>query len=235
MKFKTKPMKTSRTTILGMLLAITLGTQSAMAFYNPQTGRWLSRDPIGENGGQNVYGFVNNSGVNRWDYLGYWIPPEGGRPCQCCCANFIQMERRTPVAALIEERYQDDFTVRMGTMLQYAPADEQNCKWWQDEYVTAMPDSTLGTASLPGFGIMPGGSAEMNRGEVAPGDSESVDDQPGLPVTTPGQRTLRIVFTLKSAKGCPCRVPSVQRTIIQKLRIVPPGMPDRGYERFDVQ
>ena len=33
-------------------------------------GRWLSRDPIGERGGFNLYAFIRNSGVNLWDYLG---------------------------------------------------------------------------------------------------------------------------------------------------------------------
>ena len=37
---------------------------------NPQTGRWHSRDPIEEEGGINLYGFVGNNGVDRWDYLG---------------------------------------------------------------------------------------------------------------------------------------------------------------------
>ena len=39
-------------------------------YYDPQTGRWPSRDPIGEDGGVNLYGFVGNDGVNRWDILG---------------------------------------------------------------------------------------------------------------------------------------------------------------------
>jgi RHS repeat-associated protein len=39
-------------------------------FYDPETGRWPSRDPIEEEGGINLYGFVNNDGVNNWDYLG---------------------------------------------------------------------------------------------------------------------------------------------------------------------
>ncbi len=39
-------------------------------FYDPATGRWPSRDPIGEEGGINLYGFINNDGVNRWDLLG---------------------------------------------------------------------------------------------------------------------------------------------------------------------
>jgi RHS repeat-associated protein len=39
-------------------------------YYDPVTGRWPSRDPIGERGGMNLYGFVGNDGVNKWDKLG---------------------------------------------------------------------------------------------------------------------------------------------------------------------
>jgi len=39
-------------------------------YYDPKTGRWPSRDPIEEEGGVNLYGFVGNDGVNRWDILG---------------------------------------------------------------------------------------------------------------------------------------------------------------------
>ena len=39
-------------------------------YYDPKTGRWLSRDPIEEEGGINLYGFVGNDGVNKWDLLG---------------------------------------------------------------------------------------------------------------------------------------------------------------------
>ena len=43
--------------------------------YDPVTGGWLSRDPIGEEGGLNLYGFVGNDGINTADYLGLlkWI------------------------------------------------------------------------------------------------------------------------------------------------------------------
>ncbi len=40
-------------------------------WYDPLTGRWPSRDPIGERGGVNLYGFVGNDGVTRQDNLGY--------------------------------------------------------------------------------------------------------------------------------------------------------------------
>ena len=32
---------------------------------------WPARDPIEEEGGLNLYGFVGNNGVNQWDYLGF--------------------------------------------------------------------------------------------------------------------------------------------------------------------
>ena len=39
-------------------------------YYDPVDGRWLSRDPIGEHGGLNIYGFVDSNPVTFWDYLG---------------------------------------------------------------------------------------------------------------------------------------------------------------------
>jgi integrase/recombinase XerD len=39
-------------------------------YYHPQTGRWINRDPIEEKGGLNLYGFLGNDGVDKWDLLG---------------------------------------------------------------------------------------------------------------------------------------------------------------------
>ena len=39
-------------------------------YYDPNTGRWPSRDPIGENGGINLYGFLGNDPANWLDILG---------------------------------------------------------------------------------------------------------------------------------------------------------------------
>ena len=39
-------------------------------YYNPATGRWLSRDPIEEEGGINLYGFVGNQPTMGIDLLG---------------------------------------------------------------------------------------------------------------------------------------------------------------------
>lgn len=39
-------------------------------FFNPSTGKWLSRDPVEEQGGINLYNFVNNHSINGFDSLG---------------------------------------------------------------------------------------------------------------------------------------------------------------------
>lgn len=41
-----------------------------LRYYSPSLGRFVTRDPIEEQGGLNLYGFVRNNAVNRWDYLG---------------------------------------------------------------------------------------------------------------------------------------------------------------------
>jgi len=39
-------------------------------YYNPKLGRWLTKDPIKEQGGVNLYGMVGNGIINLWDKLG---------------------------------------------------------------------------------------------------------------------------------------------------------------------
>ncbi len=39
-------------------------------YYSPMLGRWLSRDPLGEEAGINLYCMVNNDSINKWDNLG---------------------------------------------------------------------------------------------------------------------------------------------------------------------
>jgi RHS repeat-associated protein len=41
-----------------------------LRFYFPETGRWPSRDPVGEDGGINLYGFVGNRPVDVVDTYG---------------------------------------------------------------------------------------------------------------------------------------------------------------------
>jgi hypothetical protein len=53
---------------------------SGRRYYSPKQGRFWGRDAISETGGRNLYGFVINSPVNLWDYLGYF---PGEIPSHC--------------------------------------------------------------------------------------------------------------------------------------------------------
>jgi RHS repeat-associated protein len=70
-------------------------------YYSPELGRWLSRDPIGESGGENLYGMLDNDTINYWDWLGFGFfgdpeTPSGvyatPAPCpKCQTTEFIQI------------------------------------------------------------------------------------------------------------------------------------------------
>ncbi len=67
-------MKTLRKTLFAIAVIIFTAQAHAVMYlarpYDPNMGRWMSRDPIGEEGGVNLYGFVENDGVNKADFLG---------------------------------------------------------------------------------------------------------------------------------------------------------------------
>jgi len=57
-----------------LVCSVLLATHSAQAFYNPSTGRWLSRDPKHEDGGKNLYAFIDNNVPNKRDAVGLCDP-----------------------------------------------------------------------------------------------------------------------------------------------------------------
>jgi len=65
-----------------LLLGVCLG-QQAHAFYNPSTGRWLSRDPIEERGGMNLFQFNYNDPLGYIDTDGQQSFPTGSFPIPC--------------------------------------------------------------------------------------------------------------------------------------------------------
>jgi RHS repeat-associated protein len=69
-------------------------------FYNPLTGRWINRDPIEEKGGLNLYGFVENDGVNEFDVLGLIYAREKG---DCTCNDNSKCGEVNEVALGLDE------------------------------------------------------------------------------------------------------------------------------------
>jgi len=69
-------MNTSIRWFLLLVLSL-LYVSSAPAVYDPRMGRWLSRDPIGEDGGFNLYAYCGNDPVNKHDPLGLAVSVTG--------------------------------------------------------------------------------------------------------------------------------------------------------------
>jgi hypothetical protein len=77
-------MKTTKRKIINLAtFSLMLWTaQAAVAFYNPEIGRWANRDPMGETAGLNLYSFCEEDPVDFADNLGLQIviPVPGPRP-----------------------------------------------------------------------------------------------------------------------------------------------------------
>lgn len=74
-------MKINQRWVVGVAFLVMLSLKPVAAYYNPQTGRWFVRDPIGEYGGLNYYAFALNSPINAYD-------PEG--LSGCCGADHTE-------------------------------------------------------------------------------------------------------------------------------------------------
>jgi len=70
-------MKASPKVLLALLAFLVVTEVHAMRWYSPSTGRWFSRDPIGERGGKNLYAFVGNDPVNLADAHGLVVWTNG--------------------------------------------------------------------------------------------------------------------------------------------------------------
>ena len=85
-------------------------------YYNPSTGRWLSRDPIGESGGRNLYVITENDPANQIDKLGRmkWRDVVAIKDLleatfskdTCCCSSATNSTRSEP-AGFCRWRYGD--------------------------------------------------------------------------------------------------------------------------------
>ncbi len=94
--------------------------------YSLSTGRWLSRDPIGEKGGVNLYGFVANDPLNQVDFLGlttvqsdHWFP--GSIPEDCIYVR--TMNDGSSRIVTLRHLTEDDITKEEASLRQRLPAD----------------------------------------------------------------------------------------------------------------
>lgn len=75
----------------------------ALAFYHPEQGRWINRDPIEEQGGANLNAFVLNDPLNKVDPLGLdWTVNRSGSSqadADCKCDKVEELAKKIGLAA----------------------------------------------------------------------------------------------------------------------------------------
>src|ERR1043166_3235329 len=220
-------------------------------------GRWLSRDPIAENGGLNVYSFAANSPISNYENLGLTCnaPPSGipgmiaaCRPC-CCCADDLTIANITPYSGSITigstlvpkaEGHSFDAVAKLSFQSTALGGLAGGCR------MTWVETSNIPTTGIPGMipGVpidmflvnIPGGTVsqkaqwdQQTSNPPCPGcKTISIHDIPAIGVPYFGPpRSLSIAITLYSTDNCPCSSPSKSVTFNQTLVFNSTGFVDR--------
>lgn len=130
-------------------------------FYSPELGRWPSRDPIEERGGLNLYGFIGNDPVNRWDKLGlsFWN----------CCDDCTETIIDSTEVRVFPASHRDDYlsTIEHGKSLLDALGAGANGSDVSDlaMSMTSLSGVLLSAARIAiSRGMNAGGDAALNNG-----------------------------------------------------------------------
>ena len=84
-------------------------------YYDPLTGRWPSRDPIEEEGGVNLYGFVENDALNNIDGLGNYIFSNEDEPFR----TKVRLALQKVAGGELEWKTQKDAGIKMPSVHDY--------------------------------------------------------------------------------------------------------------------
>jgi hypothetical protein len=220
-------MRTFTRNFLTIPLAICLLTPfMAQCYYNDSTGRWLSRDPIGEEGGHNLHAFTGNDPIQRVDRLGlFWRSQK--KPCYCCCAEDILFQniRRFPDDVQLPPGQQGTwlFGHVFNTMFKINNVRSSvtgDCKleWWERSDSTSNnPEFSYKWTDMYGGGTGPIGKSFLgwNSTERVPGPQVILDeDKPMISKIVPQRRVLDFYISIQSTPGCPC----ARRKVIIRAR-----------------
>lgn len=87
-----------------VIIGIVLASINVRAFYSPEQGRWLSRDPMEEQHGEaNLYVFCGNSPISFIDFLGLLTSSEALAHYKSGADNPKNPKERTPLTMAFDE------------------------------------------------------------------------------------------------------------------------------------
>ena len=140
-------MKTSKQCrwIAAAMLSWFAAAPLAQAFYNPNTGRWLNRDPIGERGGVSIYQCAKGNLVNAFDPFGKETFTCGGEVSLLKQFRYEKKEGDCDVVILIipyayrcfrEGKFGSDQKDDFYTEIQIRTRKTRQCPCWTSEDLT---------------------------------------------------------------------------------------------------
>jgi len=186
-------MKTNRVILLGLTVLALLCGREAQAFYNPTTGRWLNRDPIGESGGPNLHSFAGNTPPNAVDPLGLRVPRTPEEAEQSVTLYFTLLQQ-----ALAEER--QTMSMSLSRQAGYCAASRRADQLWQAATLTGAELQLVLEAWQPG-------NCDCKCRGLLLGRPESVSAETSLPqsilsdITGPTATPIEAQYQLNLATG----------------------------------
>lgn len=119
-------------------------------YYNASTGRWVSRDPVEEKGGFNLYAFVADNPVCTSDRLGLFRDDWMTCPCRCVsvAVTYHPGGNSPPGSLAMYQHLTDDVFGSKIDVAWTVTGNRHDCKFYQDE---------TGTSSVltgPGFNLV---------------------------------------------------------------------------------
>ena len=179
-------------------------------YYNPQLARWLSRDPIGEKGGLNLYVMVENDGVNKWDRDGL----KGKKDCCCCCVDKLDIKNIVKLNNLPMYGHSFDIVIEMS----YKKVEFKNrgtCKLTWREKINIWPNFLINAGAVNGqwanitsiYYQTPVFDPWRNRARPCPGKNTiTLTDIPqyNTNINNPRKRVLKWEIIVESSKNCQC-------------------------------
>ena len=223
-------------------------------YHKPKLGRWLSRDPIGELGGHNLYRVVNNLPTNLVDPLGQ--KPDFG--CNCCCVRASWILDKEDIGVGGQPKLGgyppigNKFTLQVLLLWHPVTAGESpgDCtfEWWEWTDVKNTTNFNQPTNQWwPGH-LDPNARKtspvfddfrKRNNKPIDPSRLELLraTDRPLMSGVKDPTRTLHIAVKAKSAPKCNCAIKEISYRMTQKIQVTGNGaMPLMYYETggFDV-
>jgi hypothetical protein len=187
--------------LLGLTLCLML-PQPAQAFYNPSTGRWLSRDPVEEGGGRNLYCFVHNDCVRSFDSLGQIRFGDDNWGCRMCRCKDVDLNFEPGgdnfELGWYEVGWPASPTWRFGNAIHVhwnVIGDPAFCRYFQDEAGTELRTDWIVPAIKPSITI------GVNGNEVPQAYTDKLGfDQPPAGSSLKWSGTIKITFRCVDSK-----------------------------------